>query len=980
DLTKDPLEKAMRRMRLADLLVDLRRAPQARAELDLSLAQSGTDSWLEGETLDRMERLYRRSGDMAGLAKKLADLAMLHPQRVAITRRQMRVLTELHRPADASALAAALLQRTPGRRDVREEYVTLLEAQGNIREAITHMEELLRQQPDDGELMLRLAALHARNSAPDRTSELIALFLKQSPDDEGALMKAGRLLERLGLDDSARVLYEKWMQDHPLDPFAGMALASLTHRKGDTKGAIALWRRIAATGDITVASQVASTMTNRGETLAAFEVLKEREKEVLDNPRLLTQLCHLAVQANQEAACLRWLRRYAQLTKDPGELQRLAELTTAVLNRKSARIQLLDSFAKTPAAGTGESILLALAHELTTPENSYDEAQTGRRQADELLTQAWAALPHPAGEPFSTDESLVETARVQVLTRRRDSPGVLRILSESVKRPGGKTSTRLEALTEASAAAFNHEEALRWVGEWKAVAQGSDLPWRTQAMLLRNIGKTEEMLAVLRQAVQQFEDREELTFDLANALSNAGQAPEALAVYRRLFDQKDETTHRLRIGAQMVRTAKKSGQLDLLHEEWKQRQREYPDSPEPWQLLAMLYREKPDVESQCRALAEALRLTPKDIGLIRELAASEDARGNIEKAAELYRQASRSDTSAQAKRSYAEFLLQRGMHEEAVVIMQEIAEAQATTTKEIEELADALMELRLWNEASTLLQRPAQMQAQNLRLQYQKGVALEESGQFDEAARHFIRVLQSNEELVDAVPLPALQRAPLVPESPGAMWWYRLREHGDLAYQYRQWPTNSTSSLPANRAGTTFHVLLPQSLEEAQVFALRHLARLGEIGRAHVPPRPAITLPEDIPMAALWTHVIVGQRDGHLYLHATTEQVRAYPVLLAEWLRGWLEIVDLPTDGAPALWTLAEQQFAGTQPNIAAEAALFHAFACPADQRTAHLERALNFAKRTKDGKERLALLAASLVNEMSVSMMPGLNPRAPLS
>ncbi|HSI64823.1 MAG TPA: hypothetical protein VLE43_16975, partial [Candidatus Saccharimonadia bacterium] len=342
--------------------------------------------------------------------------------------------------------------------------------------------------------------------------------------------------------------------------------------------------------------------------------------------------------------------------------------------------------------------------------------------------------------------------------------------------------------------------------------------------------------------------------------------------------------------------------------------------------------------------------------------------------------ASRSDTSAHAKRSYAEFLLKRGVYEEAVGIMQEIAEAQTTTTKDIEELADALMELRLWNEASTLLQRPAQMQAQNVRLQYQKGVALEESGQLDEAARHFIRVLQSNEELVDAVPLSALERAPLVPESPGAMWWYRLREHGDFAYQYRQWPTNSTSSLPANRAGTTFHVLLPQSLEEAQVFALRHLARLGEIGRAHVPPRPAITLPEDIPMAALWTHVIVGQRDGHLYLHATTEQVRAYPVLLAEWLRGWLEIVDLPKDGAPALWTLAEQQFTGTQPNLAAEAALFHAFACPADQRTAHLERALNFAKRTKDGKERLALIAASLVTEMSVSMMPGLAPRAPLS
>jgi tetratricopeptide (TPR) repeat protein len=290
------------------------------------------------------------------------------------------------------------------------------------------------------------------------------------------------------------------------------------------------------------------------------------------------------------------------------------------------------------------------------------------------------------------------------------------------------------------------------------------------------------------------------------------------------------------------------------------------------------------------------------------------------------------------------------------------------------------MELWLWNDASNLLQGPALTQAQNVRLQYQKGVALEESGQLDEAARHFIRVLQSHEEMVDAVPLPVLERAPLVPDSPGAMWWYRLREHGDLAYQYRQWTNTSAPALPANRAGANFHVLLPQCLEEAQVFALRHLARLGEIGRSHSPPRPAITLPESIPMASLWTHVVVGQRDGHLYLHTTADRVRAHPVLLAEWLQGWLEIIDLPKGGAPALWTMAEQQFAGAHPNLAAEAALFHAFACPADQRTAHLERALNFAKRTKDGKERLALLGAFLVNEMSVSMMPDLAPRAPLS
>ncbi|RBP46564.1 tetratricopeptide repeat protein [Roseimicrobium gellanilyticum] len=980
DLTKDPFDKAMRRLRLADLLVDLRKTPLARTELDLSLAQSGMDSWLEGESLDRMERLFRRGGDLNGFASKLRELAMQHPTRVSIVRRQMRILTELARPVDAAALAVDLLKRTPGRRDIREDYITLLEAQGKIPDAIQQMEELLRQEPKDGEIMLRLAGLHGRNNAPERTRELLDAFLKQSPNDEGALMQAGRLLERLSLDTAARDVYEKWTFEHPLDPLAGLSLAALLHRQGDTEGAIKLWRLQGGQGDITTASQVATAASSRGEVVVAFEILKAREKELQDDPRLLMQVCLLAMQARREADCVHWLRRYAQLVKQTGELQHLSTLASSVLNRKSTRQQLLEDFAKSPPAGTGESILLALTNEYTTPENTYDEQLAGRRKADELLTLAWAALPHPAGTPLNEDENMVEAARLQVLSRRRDWTAMLQVLKETIARPNAKTSTRLQALADASASALNYEEALRWVAEWKAVAPTSHIPWRVHAGLLRSTGKTEEMIAVLREAAQRFQDQDEMSFDLAAALQGAGQGTEALAVYRRLFEQKEDANVRLRIGSQMIRTAKGSAQLEDLITEWKRYQREQPDSPEPWRLLAMAHREKPDVEAHCNALGEALRLAPNDIALMRDLAQSEDARGNAEKAGELYRQAARKESTPQAQRAYAEFLLKRGESQEALQIMQEIVAAQATTLTEIEELADNLMAMRLWREAAVLLDVPSKSHAQNVRLQYQRGVALEESGKLDEATQHFIRILQCQEELVDAIPLPPLQEEIAVPEAPGALWWHRLLEHGRTAYHYNGMEQRGVHLPMGARPGPVRTIFLPQCLEEAQVFALRHLVRLAEVGRAQSPPLPPILLPESLPMAKIWPNVIMRNVWGRGQMIVTAEQMRAHPLLQVGWMHGTVRILDLAESDAAALLLHVEKTFASTHPELAAEAAILQAHSDTSDAANAPLDRALAHAKLSTHSKERLAESIASWIVDDPVLINVGIRQRTKLS
>lgn len=116
--SRDPVARTLHQLRLTDILLLAERRDDALKNLRAALAATGSDSWIEGDVLDRLSRVFRMSDDVSGLEKFLAELVKEHPQRVALSWQHTQLLGETGQKDAALKQARALLQSNPGRRDL----------------------------------------------------------------------------------------------------------------------------------------------------------------------------------------------------------------------------------------------------------------------------------------------------------------------------------------------------------------------------------------------------------------------------------------------------------------------------------------------------------------------------------------------------------------------------------------------------------------------------------------------------------------------------------------------------------------------------------------------------------------------------------------------------------------------------------------------------------------------------------------------
>jgi predicted Zn-dependent protease len=93
---------------------------------------------------------------------------------------------------------ARAVELDPGRDDARRSLAFALLDLGRVDEAFTHLEYLLRKQPDDPELRVRLAHCHKERGEFDRARELLDGVLAGHPEHGAALRERGETELRAG--------------------------------------------------------------------------------------------------------------------------------------------------------------------------------------------------------------------------------------------------------------------------------------------------------------------------------------------------------------------------------------------------------------------------------------------------------------------------------------------------------------------------------------------------------------------------------------------------------------------------------------------------------------------------------------------------------------------------------------------------------------------------------------------------------------
>ncbi|WP_184204770.1 tetratricopeptide repeat protein [Prosthecobacter dejongeii] len=824
--TRDPSEKLARQLRLGDLLLRAEKRDEALSVLEAALSQSGQDSWVEADVLSRLDEVFRREDDLEGLKKRLETLSTTQAQRVNLGIAYARVLGELGEADAAATLFLEWLARNPGRRDLQEAYIALLEDLDRIPEAATQAQILAKQHPEDKELLIRLASLQERQKDLPAAQATLASYLEKSAVNglapENDHLRVARLFENWGLKEAAKSAYEKLVSAHPQSVSAQEGLAHYLHRSGDDAAALLIWKGLVQKGDLEDILRAGQALLAHGQAKEAQALLVTREKDHATQPRYLGLLTQLALTNKESAKAVLWARARLALTGEASGLQEAVKLAHQAIRDAEAAPTIIAELQKQPSLTIPDRCLLAELLE-----------EAGQSAAAETALQAPQATP--------AQQLMLGTQHVRLLEQRQEWKRAAEVLAQVMQLPGGMTSDRAQQLARLHRRTGAFDEALTALAEWKKISPGAVQPWLEESSILMEQGKQTAALDVLRAASRKFSEDKEILSTLASALASAGKMEEARIAYMALYEETEDPVARLRFLTPLAQMTQYAGTLPRLIEDFQQRQRQNRASPLPWLALATLHAATNNDEERRRCLYEASRLRPRDLALLSEIARIEEENGLYAEALKTLNAAASLDSTPTTRQKIASLMISNGDEEAGYRLMFELAGVATADARAIETMADTLCEHGQWERAIELLTPLLPRFPKDYRLHYLHAVALEEEGRQGEAIGAFVHLLSLHEELPEvlAAPPSATQQPqsysaqlPNLPE--GTAEWMQLPHVSHTAYQHRQKQRGSWGYgfMQVNRPTTpglpSGWVQQPENVTNLSAMALYHLIQIGQ--------------------------------------------------------------------------------------------------------------------------------------------------------
>lgn len=790
-----------RRLRLGDLLLRADKRDDALAMFESVLEQSGQDTWVEGDVLTRIAQPFRREDDIEGLKRRLEKLHAAYPQRPAVTMELAQVLADFGEKDPAVKLVADLLSRTPGRRDLQERFVSMLERVERFEEAAAQMKRLVEQNTEDKELLIRLATLQEKLKDTKAAQATLDLYLqkaavKNAPAPEHDHLRVARLFESWEMREAASGAYAALVAAHPDSVSAKEALAHFYHRTEAHEKALEIWRALTKTGGLEDVLRVGQALTSHGRQAEALELLRTRLDEFAKQQRFLAQLSQLATAVKDHANAMLWARQRLTLLTDHAAVQeavRMAQLTIEDAEAVSSVTGELQK--KAEAISIPERCLLAALLE--------DEDQT---EAAEKVLQVPSAAP--------ADQLMLGGQRARLLETRQEWARAAEVIGGMMKLPGGQTSEHARRLVSLHRRALANDKALAVIPEWKKLSPGAVQPWLEESTIELEQGKESASLDVLRQASRKFADDRQVLATLADALARAGRTEEARQAYVSLYEQTEDIQARLRLLAPLAEMSRSEGRLDSLLEDFQTRQRQNRGSAAPWMALAEIHRATNNDEERRRCLYEASRLRPKDLALLTEIARCEEDSGLTKEALRTLDAAAALDKTNATRQKIAQLMIESGDDEAGYRLLFELAGGAQADARALEKMADTMCEHGDWARAIRFLEPLLPNFPGDYRLRYLHATALEEEGREQEAAAAFIELLGIHVEMPEVSALQSQQmlhgnavnmgsfsvgESYQLPE--GAAEWMAIPSVAGMSYEHRQ----KQSNLGAGWSGSGFY-------------------------------------------------------------------------------------------------------------------------------------------------------------------------------
>ncbi len=740
----DPFRKVQLAMQAADLKVRLGQTEPALRDFESLLGKLRPESWLYREVRHRIEEVFLKNGDQAGLVAYYERWIARNPEDVDALVRVGRTLAAQGQAAAAQKWYEKAVALAPSRRELRLALIGQLAQDKRFAEAAAQYEAMDKAEPNNPDTLRDWGGLLLRDTArpeADRKTAAAAVWrrlLQTRPDDAVTTAQVADLFRQADMPEEALDLYRKASELAPANPQYHEYLGEYLHALKRPAEAQATWARIAEGSN-----RNAKNLARLGEVLAGFGYLEPAIKPMSeavalegDDFTLRMKLAELLYRAN----------RFDDARIQLAEAEKLAEKD----EEKSAALEAIVK--NDQAAGHLAAQIAAIRAELDRGRASQAPAEVQSRLYARLARYLEAEAK-PADAVRSVEQAVTLDPRSipawTLAARLREAAGSLGDAADAYRRLADvdrrNRTEHLTGVAKLEARLGRVDAALKAGRDLIAAAPGNPEHYQFFAELCFQLGKNDEGLDALRRAVRVNPNDSKVILTLAETLAGQYRTDEAIEIYWRAFEKAEDLEAKLGVITRLTDLYLQRNQFDRLLARLQGNQRESQRQAQERELAictAQAYASSGDLGMARSELDRLLSANTRDTQLLQQLSKLAEEEGDFESAAKYQKQLLELSPSDEGSTRLAQLYVKLGEVDEAQSVWTNLAAGKSQADKVFAAI-DSLIANGKARAALEVTESLLRKDPRDWEAAYRRGVALANLNRDDDAAAQFRQCLES---------------------------------------------------------------------------------------------------------------------------------------------------------------------------------------------------------------------------------------------
>lgn len=608
ETTRDPQQKILFQIEAAELQRDLKKFDEATKQLQSILTRLRPGSWLYRDVRDRLESVFLKDGAYGELADLYSTAIERSPDDLSLRVRlgQIQILAG-HLDRAEKTLATAI-QLAPDNIAARTAMIDVLDRRDDVAEASVHFDKLIQLEPNNPDYYIRWGRMLLSDGDTDlaqrrdAATDVWKRLLQTRPEDPVLIARMAKLLTTIEQSEQAIALFRRAIAVAPESPQYREYLGEYLYRLNRSDEAIEVWQSI-ATGprrDRDSFVRVAEVLYQFRLYDLSLKAWRQASAFDLTFDQQLRYADALVISAAYEQAITQ-LEAAEKIAETDDERWRvLRNQISAYTSGGRLREKIADVAAQDPT--TQNRILLALLY------HADGQSSLASRTISAATTL----------DPDHVNALVVAAEIAEDQDRSLDAIKTYERLIEIDLRYRNQYLQRVIALHRRLG---NSKQALKAAGDLIDVAPGSPDSYRIFAEIATQMGRNEEAVVALHNAIAIAPRDNVHRLMLAKHLAGQFQTDEAIELYWEAMQYERDWDGRHRLIGEMAALYERRGISDQLLRRIESFQGDSKDPLEARRLAASFWQVMGDYKQAGFILQRLSDERPDDTQLIRQTVA-----------------------------------------------------------------------------------------------------------------------------------------------------------------------------------------------------------------------------------------------------------------------------------------------------------------------------------------------------------------------